>query len=56
MKYTKQDWIDGKVAIKGNYEKIDKANALFRSVYPDIIEASFIDGLFYFPNKDNNNH
>ena len=48
MKYTKQDWIDGKVAIKGNPKKKDKANAFFRSVYPETQkDAMFNRNRFY---------
>ena len=47
-KYTKQDWIDGKVAIKGNPKKKDKANAFFRSVYPETQkDAMFNRNRFY---------
>ena len=54
MKYTKQDWIDGKVAIKGNTEKADKANRFFRSIYHETKrDCDFcIDELYIADNKN----
>ena len=47
MKYTKQDWIDGKVALIGNPEKKDKANRFFRSVYPEATCTALFDEPYY---------
>lgn len=47
MKYTKQDWLEQKVAIKGNPEKKDKANRFFRSIYPESAECTFDSDSLY---------